>query len=174
MTNDETVDWNLTINSEIYRSMKGVARSVLSRFRRSNSLHTTDLVNSALEKMLRSSDLQIKDELHLIRLCAKVMRQVAVDSTKAKFTRKRLGEKVEFKEESIPVGASELTAIKIDNALARLRVHEPLQHEIAELKIFGGLSNTDTAACLNVTEYCVKLEWEKARFWLRGAMSDVL
>jgi DNA-directed RNA polymerase specialized sigma24 family protein len=43
---------------------------------------------------------------------------------------------------------------------------------VVELRYFGGLSVEETAEVLGITPIRVKRDWEKARAWLYGVLSE--
>jgi DNA-directed RNA polymerase specialized sigma24 family protein len=42
--------------------------------------------------------------------------------------------------------------------------------QVVELRYFGGLTETEIAQALEVTDRTVRRDWEKARLWLSDAL----
>jgi RNA polymerase sigma factor (sigma-70 family) len=54
----------------------------------------------------------------------------------------------------------------LDEALERLASKNARQARVVELHYFGGLSMTQIAALLHISERSVKRDWSLARIWL--------
>jgi RNA polymerase sigma factor (sigma-70 family) len=57
--------------------------------------------------------------------------------------------------------------VTLDCALDALAVIDPRRSQVVELRFFGGLSVTETAAVLAVSEDTIMRDWKLARAWLR-------
>ena len=64
--------------------------------------------------------------------------------------------------------AEELLAL--DAALKELGRLNLRHSRVVELRYFGGLSASETACCLGVSEITVKRDWLAARAWLKGRL----
>jgi RNA polymerase sigma factor (sigma-70 family) len=58
----------------------------------------------------------------------------------------------------------------VDEALEQLRAEDPEKARIVTLKFFGGLTNQEIAANLNLGERTVERQWSFAKAWLLRAM----
>jgi RNA polymerase sigma factor (TIGR02999 family) len=99
------------------------------------------------------------------------MRRVLVDHARRRGAFKReAGERVDL-DQAAPIHNSNLEEILIiDAALEKLSRIDPRQAEIVELRFFGGLSVTETAEALEISEKTVKRDWSVARAWLHGEL----
>ena len=59
----------------------------------------------------------------------------------------------------------------LDAALSQLGQLSPRLAQVVECRYFGGLTESETAAALGVTERTVRRDWTKARGWLQGALA---
>lgn len=66
------------------------------------------------------------------------------------------------------VRAEEL--LDLDDALSRLEALLPRQASVVELRFFAGLSESEAAEALGVTERTVRRDWADARHWLFDAL----
>jgi RNA polymerase sigma factor (TIGR02999 family) len=61
--------------------------------------------------------------------------------------------------------------VTLDEALKRFIIDYPEESEIVELRFFGGLSITETAKVLKVSDSTVERGWRFARAWLVREMN---
>ena len=156
-----------------YRDLHRLARARLRAGGRSVLLDTTSLVNEWYLRFVASQGAEIQDRVHFIRHAANVMRSVIVDFARRHNAARRGG------------GAphASLTFQVADERRAGeeqiLQIHETLESlveldrrmaEIAEMRLFAGMSAAEIAETLDVSERTVRREWEKARHWLAEAL----
>jgi RNA polymerase sigma factor (sigma-70 family) len=61
--------------------------------------------------------------------------------------------------------------IAIDDALKALGAIDPRKSQVIELRFFGGLTVTEAAEVLEVSEETVARDWKLARSWLRRELT---
>lgn len=64
------------------------------------------------------------------------------------------------------------TLIAIDQALDRLAERDERMARVVELQFFGGMTQKESAAVLDVSTRTVRRDWTAARAWLSKALSD--
>jgi DNA-directed RNA polymerase specialized sigma24 family protein len=70
-------------------------------------------------------------------------------------------------DEALVVGEDPvLGMLALDEVLTRLSAVDPRGAEVAELRIFGGLTVQETAQALGVSVRTVHTDWAMARLWL--------
>ena len=62
--------------------------------------------------------------------------------------------------------AKEVDYLELNEALNRLAKLNPRQSQVVELRFFGGLSEEEIAAYLNVAPRTVRNDWSFAKVWL--------
>jgi RNA polymerase sigma factor (sigma-70 family) len=62
--------------------------------------------------------------------------------------------------------------LTLNNALELLAEIDTRKARVVELRYFGGLSVEETADVLGITPIRVKRDWEKAKAWLYGVLSE--
>jgi DNA-directed RNA polymerase specialized sigma24 family protein len=60
--------------------------------------------------------------------------------------------------------------LDLNDALERLAKESPRMAAVVEYRFFGGLSNSEAAEALDVSERTVKYDWAMARAWLQRAL----
>ena len=157
-----------------YDELKLLARQQLRRQKRTATLDTTDFQHLVLGKILGSKISAPKDRAQLLALAAIVMRRTLIDLARSKTALKRNAVLINLDEEfghATPVAHG---VLDIHNALIRLKVLNPVQHDIVEMKIFGGLSNDDVALALDMKLHKVKEHWHGAKQWMRVVIENGL
>lgn len=153
-----------------YDNMHDVARNVLRGDRQRFVLQPTELVNECAMRMFGLSQMDWRDRAHFIAMATTTMRRILIDEARRKKADKRDG--VEFTLHTIHLGAEseELDLEELDEVLTRLGDISPDLARVVELKYFGGLTNTEVAEVLDVSEATVKRSWRSARAWLYAEM----
>jgi RNA polymerase sigma factor (TIGR02999 family) len=96
------------------------------------------------------------------------MRQVLVDAARHRNADKRGGGIVlaEFDEELGQPAPTPDSMLALDDALSELERLDPRSAAGVEARFFGGLSATETAALLGISEETVRDDWRGAKAWL--------
>ncbi len=165
-------EWLDGLFSATYEELRRLAARV-RRDDRGATLNPTALVNEAYLKLIESSSLPPVSRLHFRRIAARAMRQVLVDAARRRHAHKRGGSvtfvTLDETREGEPASSGEL--LTLDGALDDLaRLHER-QAQVVELRFFGGLSLSEIAAVLEVSEATVDRDWRAARAWLARELS---
>ncbi len=153
--------------AEVYGELRRLAhRQLMGQAGR--TLETTGLVHEAFLRLI-GYDAPIRDRGHFFALAARVMRQVIVD-----FARERLASKRGSGERGISLDDVDPTELRqaqemiaLDDVLQQLDAIEPRQAKVVECRYFAGLTETETAEALGVSERSVQRDWQQARIWLR-------
>ena len=152
----------------IQGELQRLARQHMQRERPGHTLQATALVNEAYLRLAATHGVWWNDRVHFFAVSARIMRRILVDSARAKSNRKHGGtdRKVALDEVAIvsPERGKELLAL--DDALERLAALNVRQSRVVELRYFGGLSETEIGAILQVSARTVRQDWSLARVWL--------
>lgn len=156
-----------------YETLKKIARAKRRRAGGNQTMLTTDLLHESWIKLRNHG--QWQSEQHFIRTAALAMRQVLINSLKAKLTQKR-GEGAahipyddikdclpEFKESPEQI-------LMINDLLERLGAVKPRFAELVDLRFFSGFTESETASILGVTDRTVRRDWKMAKTWLSVEM----
>lgn len=153
--------------SAAYEELRGLASSV-KRSDGNATLSPTTLVNEAWIKLSMSPALGAISQLHFKRIAARAMRQVLVDAARKRNASRRGGKTllITFDENVSPVVSGSDQLIALDEAIKELARINPRQAVMVETRFFGGLSVSETADLLNISEATVLRDWRAARAWL--------
>ncbi|HEX6187740.1 MAG TPA: sigma-70 family RNA polymerase sigma factor [Pyrinomonadaceae bacterium] len=157
----------------VYEELRRLARQCMRRERGGLTLQTTALVNEAYLRMVKSSQVNWHDRAHFFAVAAQLMRRVLVDEARKRHYQKRGGEftRITLDEASMPAHQREVDLLALDQALDRLAQFAVRKARVVELRFFGGLNITETAAVLGVSTDIVKREWRTAKLWLLNELS---
>jgi RNA polymerase sigma factor (TIGR02999 family) len=151
----------------VYDELLRIARNHLRKERADHTLQTTALANEACLRLMQHGFRDVRDRCHFIALLSNSMRQILVDHARARLANKRQGGwRVTLSDEIVAGDSNEIDVLAVDEALGRLAELDSQQARVVELRYFGGLSISETASALDISEATVKREWAIARAWL--------
>jgi len=157
----------------VYADLRTIARRCLRDEQRGEALQTTELVNEAYLRLVRSSQVQWRDRAHFFAMAARLMRRVLVDEVRKRRFQKRGGDLVRVTlGDEISSSTPDFDLLALDEAIERLAQFAPRKAHVVELRFFGGMTIEETAAALDVSIDVVKREWRTARLWLLRALGE--
>lgn len=160
----------------VYRELRQIAAAHLRRERSSHTLQPTALMHEAYLRLVDASgSVDCAGRAQLFGIAANLMRQILVRHAERRRSLKRGGGSQlvvleQFNEPSAPAAVVDVLAL--DEALNRLTGISPRTTRVVELRYFCGLSETETAAALDVSVRTVRRDWTMAKAWLFGELSD--
>jgi RNA polymerase sigma factor (TIGR02999 family) len=153
----------------VYGELHRLARRYMSDEKPGHTLQTTALINEAYLRLVHSPLSAWDGRNHFFAVCAQVMRRILVDWARSRRSLKR-GSDVpalqldEALAQSIEPGQD---LVAIDEALKALALVDQRKAQVIEMRFFGGLSVTETAGVLKISEETVHRDWRLAKHWLR-------
>jgi len=160
-----------------YEELRRLACSV-KRGDQGLTLNPTALVNEAWVKLAASPNFAATSALHFKRIAARAMRQVLVEAARRRGAQKRGGDDaavaVTFDESLSAAAPSGKELLALDQALEELALISPRQALMVESRFFGGLSVTEIAQLLDVSEATILRDWRAAKAWLAHALRQNL
>ncbi len=156
----------------LYDDLHRRAKALMGEERPGHTLQATVLVNEAWLR-LSLPDTDWESRAHFLGFATRAMRSVLVDHARSRLAGKRGGDRVrvELGEElATKTGEPAWQIVALDEALAGMESAEPELYEVAQLRLFGGLSHGDIAELLKVSERTVERRWSLAREQLQQAL----
>lgn len=155
----------------IYDRLRASAHQQLRKRGGQYTLCTTMLVGEAWLK-LADADVDVRDREHYLALASMAMRHIVVDQARRAMAEKRGGHeiRVTLNENVAQLDAMDADVLSLDAALDKLAQLDERLAKIVEWRYFGGMSEAEIAAMLEVTERTVRREWRKARAFLYREM----
>ncbi len=161
--------------SVLYGELHRLARARLRGNRDLTLLQTTALVHESYFRFLKAGQVQIIDRSHFLSYASRVMRSIIVDFFRERSAKRRGGDDIRVPldpEIAEPVPAGETEAIRVHQALEELSLVSDRLTRVVEMRYFAGMTESEMAEALGVTERTVRRDWEKARILLATALKQ--
>lgn len=156
--------------AELYGELRAMADRIFRSQKKNHTLQPTALVHEAYLKLVRPDGREFNDETHFLATAARAMRQILVNHARDRSAQKRGGDLAGHRVTLTGLeGAgfeAQLDVLAAHEALEDLGRLDPRQARVAELRIFGGLTNQETATVVGVSLRTIEMEWKMAKIWL--------
>ncbi len=161
--------------AEVYADLKGIAQRLFQGERLGHTLQPTALLHEAVLRLLKEKGGLPDDRRQLLALSAHVMRHVLIEHARARASAKRGGApiKLELREEDAVDGNASVDLLCLNRLLEKLGRIAPREHQMVELRFFGGFSTREIAEISGLGESTVRLELQKAKAWLRQKLREM-
>ena len=145
-----------------------MARRHMKNERPDNTLQTTALVHEVYIRMVDVTKVEWRERAQFFAMAAQMMRRILVDAARARRSHKRggLAAKVNLDETALVSSARDPSILAVDEVLTAFSEVAPRQAKVVELRYFGGLTEEEIVAVLNVSPRTVRRDWDLARAWL--------
>lgn len=156
----------------VYAELRSLAEARLRKAPAGNTLQATALVHEAYLRLVGKPGGTFEGRGHFFFAAARAMRDVLVERARRREARVRR-ESARATDPSLlvdPLGAPDHELLALDEALDRLRQHDPRKHELVMLRFFGGLEFAAIADLLAVSERTVLRDWRFAKAFLHEAL----
>lgn len=164
------------VYARAYELLRRRARALMSAESSGHTLQPTALVHEAYLRLAETDDGHWQSREHFLAIASRAMRRVLIDHARTR-TRQKRGEgwrRVTLDPEAgfpdVAVDLDPLELIHLDRVLSELEVHHDRLGRVVEMKLFGGLTNQEIAAGLEVSLRTVEGDWAFARRWLAAAL----
>jgi RNA polymerase sigma-70 factor, ECF subfamily len=154
----------------VYDELKKLARSHLRREATAVPLQTTALVHEVFLRLAEGRHPIYENRSHFYGIASRLMRQVLVDTARARAAEKRgPGQEIALAElpDRGPGPQPNRTLLAMDDALQRLEQTEPIKAQLIEMRYFGGMTAEESSVALSLPVHVVRRELRLARAWLR-------
>jgi RNA polymerase sigma factor (TIGR02999 family) len=152
----------------VYDELRRRAGKMMAGERAEHTLQPTALVHEAFMRLERSLPSSIKDRMHFYGIVSRIMRQLLIDHARNRNADKRVGQNLTFSlnDRDAPIEERASSLIALNEALDQLEIEDPDLAAVVEMRFFGGMTNSEIAEALDVSERTVIREWHAARLWL--------
>ena len=158
----------------VYDDLKHLASRHLGSEAVGHTLETTALVNEACADLLGRADPTWQHRPQFFAFMSAVMRHVLVDHARRRGAVKRGGDqiRVALREDLMGATVDLHSILDIESAFTRLAAQAPRLAQVAECRLFGGMADAEIAQAVGTSERTAAREWQRARAWLRIALSE--
>lgn len=159
------------LGSFLYDELHRIAAAYMHREGPGNELQPTVLVNEAFVRLLGTAT-EFADRKHFFALAAQIMRRVLVDHARERNAAKRGSgiPNLTF-DEALVAGDDRNDILELDAAMSELSKFDPRLAKAIELRYFGGLSISETADVMSLSESTLHKDLRLARAWLKNELN---
>ena len=151
----------------LYPELLKIARARLRVHQPNTLLDTVGLVHESFMRFVVADKLGITDRKHFFTYAAKTMRHIVIDFARRKQAERRGGAAEKVTLDSQVLGPStEASVLDVDAALRELEALDPALARVVEMRYFGGYTDIEIAAALDITDRTVRRHWDKARAFI--------
>ncbi len=159
----------------LYNELRVLARALMKKLPPGQTLEPTALVHEAYLRLVRKSEDDWEGRRHFFGAAARALRDILVEQARRKAAEKHGGgrDRYDLQERDLQIEGPAEDLLALNEALEQLEKDDPRKAEIVQLRFFAGLSISETAVVIGVSEATVKRDWRYLRAWLRGKLADV-
>ena len=152
----------------VYPELRRMARRYMRNERQAITLQSTGLVHEVYLRLVDVRKVDWRERAQFYAMAAQMMRRILVDAARARGSKKRGGSaaRVNIDEITVLAPAADRSILALDEALTALSRLAPRQARIVELRYFGGLSEEEIAAALDISPRTIRRDWDFAKAWL--------
>ncbi len=153
---------------KVYPELRLIARRYLKNERPGNTLQATALVHEVYLRLVDVTEVEWRERAQFFAIAAQMMRRILVDAARAHGSQKRGGgsPNVNIDETAVLSPGPDRSILAVDEALTAFSRVAPRQAKVVELRYFGGLTEEEIVAVLNISSRTVRRDWEFAKAWL--------
>lgn len=161
----------------VYDELRRIARRTLNSARPDQTLTTVALVHEVYLRLVRQERVTWEGRAHFLGVAALAMRSILIEHARARARHKRGGGQLPLSLDAAPEAATVSVEeqagalLALDEALDALTQRQPRLGRVVELRFFGGMTHEEIATLLDVTVRTVERDWQRARAYLRVALT---
>jgi RNA polymerase sigma factor (TIGR02999 family) len=159
----------------VYQELRKLAAVRMAAESPGKSLQATALVHEAYLRLVGTGDGQRWDSRgHFFGAAAEAMRLILVDQARRRNSLKRGGGRSQVELEDVAFECPDVQEdlVALDTALDKLKQVDGTAVELIQLRYFAGLTVTQAAEILDISERTAERTWTYARAWLRLEMDS--
>jgi len=152
----------------VYDELRRLAAARMAQESAGQTLQGTALVHEAWLRMVGEGDRTWQNRAHFFGAAAEAMRRILIDRARRKSSLKHGGgkERLDIEELELADTTPDEKVLLVNEALEQLEADQPERARVVVLKYFGGLTNKEVAAALDIGERSVDRHWLCAKLWL--------
>jgi RNA polymerase sigma factor (TIGR02999 family) len=152
----------------VYPELRRMARRYMRDEFQGNTLQATALVHEVYLRLVDVTNVEWRARAQFFAIAAQMMRRILVDAARTHGSRRQGGvpAKVNLDGSAVLSPAPDRTIVAVDEALTALSQMAPRQAKVVELRYFGGLTEAEIVAALDISPRTVRRDWDLAKAWL--------
>jgi RNA polymerase sigma factor (TIGR02999 family) len=159
----------------VYDELRRLAAERLAHEKPGQTLQATALVHEVYLRLVDVEQAQRwNNRGHFFAAAAEAMRRILVEQARRKQTEKHGGKRkrLDWAQVEPITQADPETVLDLDDALTILAGEDPEAAQVAQLRLFSGLSVEEAAQALAVSRAHAYRQWAYARAWLQARLRD--
>ena len=164
------------LTEHVYPELRLMARRYMKNEVPGNSVQATVLVHEVYLRLVDVTNVEWQARAQFFAIAAQMMRRILVDTSRGRGSRRSDGIplKVSLDESAVLAPESDRSIVALDDALTAFSQVAPRQAKVVELRYFGGLTEEEIAAVLNISLRTVERDWGLAKAWLLRELSRTI
>jgi RNA polymerase sigma factor (TIGR02999 family) len=161
----------------VYQELRKLADARLRNEKPGQTLQATALVHEAYLRLVGSEQPggpNWNGRGHFFAAAAEAMRRILIDRAREKSTLKRGAalSRVNLDLQSLTLDDVPAEVLDLDEALTELATLDPKKAELVKLRFFAGMSLSQAASAMGISDATADRHWAYARAWLFNKLSD--
>jgi len=154
----------------VYDELRKLAAAKMAAEAPGHTLDATALVHEAYLRLVGDQDFE--GRRHFFAAAAEAMRRILVNHARNRKRLKRSSgrRRLELLDQVGSLAEDPDLVLSLDELLTRLGEEDAAAAQVAQLRLFGGLSVEEAGAALGLSRAMAYRNWKYARAWLREAL----
>jgi RNA polymerase sigma factor (TIGR02999 family) len=156
------------LTEHVYPALRVMARRYMNNEAPGHSLQATALVHEVYMRLVDVTNVEWQARAQFFAIAASIMRRILVDAARKRGSRRRDGipVRVNFEDCVTLAPQTDRDILAVHDALNAFSRLAPRQAKIVELRYFGGLTEEEIEAVLNISPRTIRRDWDFAKAWL--------
>ena len=157
----------------VYSELRRMARRYMKNERQANTLQSAGLVREVYLRLVDVRGVEWRERAQFYAMAAQMMRRILVDAARARAAKKRGGAaaRVNIDDGALLSPEPDQSILALHEALEAFSRLAPRQARVVELRYFGGLTEEEIVAALDISPRTVRRDWSFAKAWLSRELS---
>jgi RNA polymerase sigma factor (TIGR02999 family) len=159
----------------VYDHLRRIAHAQLDSHRRDAVVNTTVIVHEAYLRLQAQDGDAWQSRHHFLAIAARAMRHIIIDFARRQQAGRRGSgaEHVSLEETQIGLRHEGIeTVLDIDRVLNQLAEADPRAANLFEYRFFGGMTDYEAAAALNLPLRTTQREWRRVKAYFAHALAE--
>jgi len=137
------------------------------------TIDPTGVVHEAWLRLIEQRQVRWESRSHFLAIAATMIRRVVVDHARARGREKRGGDlqAVTLSSAGLEAFGPSTDVLALNQVFEKLSDADAEKARVVELRFFGGLTQREIAAVLDVSERTVERHWQFARAWMHRELA---
>ena len=162
------------LTPQLYQQLRDLSRRYMRREVKGHTLHPTDVVHAALNRMKRGAE-GYADTQHFFASCAVQMRWVLVEYARKRKRKRQVSVSIDDAndEASMVEAESDELLLELHEALEQLAILDPIAAKACDLHYFGGHTTQEISSILHVSTATLDRKMRFAKAWMKSEFQGI-